>query len=66
MDDYFVGGVSVILGLVITSAAIFNWNWSYQLTKTKWLEGKLGRNATRSIYAIIGLGLVALGGYIIL
>lgn len=63
--DYFMGGVSILLGLAILFSAVFNWSFAFQLAKAHWLETKLGRRTVRGVYALIGVALIALGGYII-
>ncbi len=63
-SDVFVGGVAMILGSVVVSAAVFNWEWYYQLNKPRWVEEKWGRGRARVIFALIGSALIVLGGII--
>jgi len=62
--DLFVGSVAIALGAFVASAAIFNWDWYYQLRKPQWVESLWGRTTARIIFAIVGLGLIVLGGVI--
>ena len=62
--DMFVGSVAMALGAFVASAAIFNWEWYYQLRKPRWVESLWGRTAARIIFAILGLGLMVLGAVI--
>lgn len=64
--DIFVGSVSIILGLVFIISAALNWSWSFQLAKANWLEEKFGRTIVRGVFFAIGIGLIALGAFIIL
>lgn len=60
-QDLFVGGVSAMLGASALAAALFNWEWCYQLKKTRWLESRWGRSGARWIVASVGVMLILLG-----
>lgn len=62
--DIFVGSVTIGLGLFVISAAIFNWDWYYQLQKARWIQSLCGRNGARVFFGILGLGLIVLGAAI--
>jgi hypothetical protein len=59
--EILVGAVAIVLGGVCLAAAIFNWPWSYELHKTRFLERLFGRTGARIFFALLGLGLIALG-----
>jgi small neutral amino acid transporter SnatA (MarC family) len=60
-QDLLVGIVGIALGLFLLACAITNWRWYYSLYTANWLERRFGRGGARSIHALLGLGLVALG-----
>lgn len=60
-EHVFVGAVSIILGGVLLAAAVFNWDWCYELHKSRWVEWLCGRLGARIFFALLGLGLIALG-----
>jgi hypothetical protein len=62
--DVFVGGVTSALGLFCCSAAIFNWDWYYELQKARWIQSLCGRTGARVFFGILGLGLIVLGSAI--
>jgi hypothetical protein len=64
IEQGFVGGVAVLLGLWALIAAVLNHEASFQLSKAKWLQACFGRGMTRGIYLVIGVLLIALGVYI--
>lgn len=59
--DVFVGCVAVGVGLFVTSAAVFNWEWYYQLQKARWIESLCGRGGARVFFGLLGAGLIVLG-----
>jgi hypothetical protein len=65
-EQLFVGGVSILLGILGLVAAIHNHDWYYQLPKTRWVEARWGRVAARLAYATLGIALVVLGVVIVL
>ena len=64
ITDLFVGSVAIILGSLVVAAAIFNWQWYYELHKARLVEGFCGRKGARLFFAVLGLGLILLGGAI--
>jgi small neutral amino acid transporter SnatA (MarC family) len=62
--DTFVGAVSMIVGGVCVAAAIFNWPWYFKMRSSRLLERFGGRTGARIIVALLGVGLIALGGAI--
>ena len=64
--DLFVGAVAMILGGVCLAAAVFNWPWYFELHKSRWIERLCGRVGARIFFALIGIGLIVLGGAIAL
>ena len=61
VQDLFVGAVSCILGGGAVGAAVFNWEWFYQLKKARWLEARCGRAGARWTFASLGVFLIVLG-----
>lgn len=62
--DLLVGLVTIALGSVVVLAAIFNWQWYYELHKARWVESVCGRQGARVIFAVLGVALIVLGGAI--
>lgn len=60
-QDVFVGTVAIGIGLFALASAAFNWDWSYQLWKARWVEARFGRRGARIFYAILGTVMIALG-----
>lgn len=60
--DLFVGAVSMIVGGVCVAAAIFNWPWYFEMRSSRWIERLGGRTGARVIVALLGVGLITLGG----
>lgn len=59
--DLLVGCVSIGLGAFFLSAAVFNWDWYYQIRKLRWVESRWGRNRARAVNVVLGLLLIGLG-----
>jgi len=59
--DTFVGSVAIGVGLWAMWSALANWQWSFQLHKTRWLESMVGRTGARFFYIVLGVGMIALG-----
>ena len=59
--DYFVGGVSVVIGAVMLFFASFNWDRFSTLRKPRWFEDRLGRTGARLFFAALGAALIGLG-----
>lgn len=62
--DLFVGAVAIAIGLFVMSAALFNWEWYYQLHKARWIESICGRSGARVFFGVLGLALIVLGAAI--
>ena len=60
-QDIFVGAVALGIGSFALLSALFNWDWSYQLWKARWVEARFGRRGARVFYAILGTVMIALG-----
>jgi hypothetical protein len=63
--QWLVGGVAIVLGALSLLASLTNHEWFFQLNKLRLLERALGRQAARWICALLGCGLLVLGGCII-
>jgi hypothetical protein len=66
LEELFVGGVAILLGLAGIVAAIGNWDRCYRSTKVRWIESLGGRAAARVFFALIGAFLIVLGAAIAL
>ena len=62
--DMLVGFLTIVLGSVVVLAAIFNWQWYYELNKARWVESMCGRQGARVVFAVLGVALIVLGGAI--
>ena len=62
--DMLVGFLTIVLGSVVVLAAIFNWQWYYDLRKARWVESMCGRQGARIVFAVLGVALIVLGGAI--
>jgi hypothetical protein len=60
-QEIFVGAVSIVLGGVCIAAAIFNWPWTYEFQKARWIQRLCGRTGARIFFALLGVGLIVLG-----
>lgn len=60
-QEILVGAIAIIVGAVCLAAAIFNWEWYYELQKSRWVESLCGRIGARIVTALIGAGLIVLG-----
>ncbi len=63
-EQFFVGGVAAVLGLLALWASVHNHDRYYQLPKIRWMEDRWGRTTARMAYAILGVVLLALGAYV--
>ena len=59
--DLFIGGVSILLGILAIGAALLNWSYSYTLWVARNIEDRLGRGCARVFYALLGVALIVLG-----
>ena len=64
--DIFVGSVSVVLGVAALAIAAANWGPGFQFWIGHAIDSRSGRTATRIVYAVVGIALVALGMAIML
>lgn len=62
--DILVGAVAIAIGSVVMLAAVFNWQWYYDLQKARWVESFFGRKGARLVFALLGLSLIVLGSAI--
>jgi hypothetical protein len=65
-EQYFVGGVAMVLGLLALVAAVHNHQRYYVLPKIRWIEARWGRPAARTFYALLGAILLGLGVVVLL
>lgn len=59
--DWIVGGVAILLGVALCFSAVTSSQRLFELPKIRWLESRLGRQATQAILAIIGVALLIVG-----
>ena len=60
-ENYFVGGVAVVLGSLVLAGAVLNVEWYFRLRKARWVESRAGRKGVRVVYGIVGTGLILIG-----
>ena len=60
-SDVFVGTLATLIGGLVFSSALMNWDWFFQLRKAKFLDDRWGRTRSRLLFAGIGIGLIGLG-----
>ena len=63
-EQFFVGGVAGLLGLLALWASIQNHDRYYQLPKIRWIEDRWGRTRARIFYAVLGIALLAVAVYV--
>ena len=61
IEQMFVGGTSIALGLLSIAAGASNLDIFFQAKKFKWIETCGGRTLVRAVYAMIGVTLIGLG-----
>ena len=61
MQDLFVGGVSIGLGLASLWTALLNSEAPFQLAMPKLVERQFGRFGARVVFALLGAALVTAG-----
>ncbi|MCH7728671.1 MAG: immunity 17 family protein [Planctomycetes bacterium] len=59
--DVLVGAVAIVLGAFFLLAAVFNWDWYFQLRKLHWIETRWSRTRARVVNVVLGLVLIGLG-----
>lgn len=57
-DMGIVFWILIAVGLYRLAGALFNWNWFYRFSWSRFLERMLGRTAARIFYALLGAALV--------
>ena len=60
-SDWIVGGVSILLGLALCVGAATAARQLFDLPKVRWLDQRVGRQATQAILVALGIALVVLG-----
>ena len=66
IEQAFVGGVAVALGMLCAAIAVFDLEWFFRLPKARWIEARWGRHGARLVFGALGLLLFLLGVYIAL
>ena len=61
MPPVMFGLVLVAVGLFCIAVAGFDWDFVMQGRKVRSMVALIGRGPTRVVYAVIGVGMVALG-----
>ena len=62
--DLFVGIVAIAVAIFTLGSAIFNWEWSYQLRKTRWIETRYSRETARLTLGVVGIICLVIGVYL--
>jgi len=60
-DSTLLNGLFLFFGLVLFAASLLNWKYFFGLRKAQILVNAIGLNATRVIYALLGLLFAAVG-----
>jgi hypothetical protein len=60
-QDWLVGCVAMVIGLILMAGATNIWPAVMQLAKTRWIQNRLGDRAGRIVVACLGLVLILLG-----
>ncbi len=60
-EDWFVGAVTIGLGVFLVTVAAANWQWYYSLTTARLLKRWFGARGARWFHALLGILLVTLG-----
>jgi hypothetical protein len=56
-----LGGFFILAGLFTLAGAVFEWDFYWRSSKARFWEALLGRLVARTILALVGLALTALG-----
>ena len=59
--NQFVGGVTLVLGIVMIASAIANSSFLFELRVPRNLDAKFGRKTARIIIVVLGVGFGVLG-----
>jgi hypothetical protein len=65
-EQFFVGGVAMMLGFAALLAAFQNHDRYYQLPKIRWVDERWGRGTARAAYVFLGACFLALGIFVFL
>ena len=60
-SDWIVGGAAILVGCAIGGRALLSMDRAAEYPKVRWLEGRIGRPATRLFLVAVGIGLIILG-----
>ena len=60
----FVGGVSILMGVLLTVTGAVDPVWLFQLRNARWLERQMGHLPARVLITLTGVALIVLGGVI--
>ena len=61
VQDIVVGLAAIAAGLFLVIVSAVNLQWYFKSWKTRWLDQRLGRFASRMIVALLGILLILLG-----
>ena len=64
VQHLFVGGVSVLMGVLLAGTGAADAVWLFQLRKARWLERQIGHLPARVLITSTGVALIVLGGLI--
>lgn len=60
---YLIQGIFVAVGLTSVLAAVFDWDWFFRSSHTRFVVTNVGRRRARWFYGLLGLLLIAIGLY---
>ncbi len=63
-QDWLVGCVAIVIGLVLLAGATNLWPAVMQLAKTRWIQDRMGETTGREVVALLGIALIVLGAAI--
>ena len=63
---YIIQSVFVLVGILSILASVFNWEWFFTAHNSQFIVRNLGRNKARIFYALLGIGMIAVGVYFFL
>ena len=61
MEDRFVALFALVAGAFSLAGAVFEWSFFMNHRKARLVQSVLGRTGARILYAVLGVGLIALG-----
>ncbi len=65
LGGWFLAITFCLLGLLSTAAALFGWQWFFNTASAGILANSIGMKATRLLYGIMGMGVTAMGIFMI-